>query len=179
MRFAIDGERIVVRSGAREQEVLGGLLREFTALAASRREDPMRGEKSPKDPALARLLPDPVHDDAEAAAELRLLTEASLITHKLANAEAVQASLAGADGGPARLDAAQELAWLKTLTDLRLVLAARLGIERDEDLGRRATETDRWMQSAYHWLGALQAQLLDAIEVRDAAIDADADEPSR
>lgn len=168
MRFGIDGDRIIVRSDPREQEVLGGLVREFTALAMTRREDPMRGEKTPKDPALARLLPDPVYGDAEAAAELRFLTESALITHKIANAEAVVASLATGEQ-IAPLDDAQELAWLKTLTDLRLVLAARLGIERDEDEGRNSTAVDRWMQDAYHWLGASQADLLDAIDARDEA----------
>lgn len=176
MRFGFDGERIVVLSEAREQEVLSGLLREFTALTASRRDDPMRGEKTPKDPALARLLPDPVHADDEASAELRFLTEAALITHKLTNAAAVEASLAASVGEPARLDDAQELAWLKTLTDLRLVLAARLAIERDDDLGRDATEVDRWMQTAYHWLGATQAELLDTIEARDAMQEAEVDD---
>jgi len=166
MRFQMDGERIVLVTDADEQQVLGGLISEFTALAASRREDPTRGEKLPKDPALARLLPDPVHGDPEAAAELRFLTEASLITHKLANAEQVRASL-GTDG-PAPLSDDAELAWLKTLTDLRLVLAARLGIEADGDTGRDASEADRWMQAAYHWLGAAQSQLLDVMELRDA-----------
>ena len=177
MRFGIDGDRIVVLSEPREQEVLDGLIREFAALAGTRREDPMRGEKTPKDPALARLLPDPVHGDAEAAAEIRFLTEASILSHKLANAEAVQASLEGAEGAPARLTESDELAWLKTLTDLRLVLAARLGIERDEDLGRSRSEVDRWMQSAYRWLAIAQSDLLDAIEVRDEAQSTGADEP--
>lgn len=166
MRFTLDGDRIVLRAEAREQEVLDGLITEFAALARTRSADPMRGEKAPKDPALARLLPDPVHDDAEAAADLRFMTEASILAHKLANAETVQASLPTADGS-AELSATEELAWLKTLTDLRLVLAARLGIERDSDRGRTETELDRWMQTAYQWLGMAQSDLLDALDARD------------
>ena len=53
------------------------------------------------------------------------------------------------------------------LTDLRLVLAARLGIERDGDRGRGWSANDRRMRVAYHWLGGVQDELLAAMAERD------------
>lgn len=172
MRFTLDGSSVVLKASAQEIDILTGMLGQFGELVEARSLDPHRGELTPKDPALARLLPDPVYGDPEASAELRSLTEAALISHKLRNAQTVNESLADARIAPAALDAGSEVAWLKILTDLRIVMAVRLGIERDEDAGRSETDAERWMQSAYHWLGAVQSDLLDAIAVRDAARDA-------
>lgn len=161
MRFVNDGGRIVLKARGRQADVVDELVRQLGGLIEARAS--AERSAAPTDPALARLLPDPVHDDPEAAAELRGMIESSLIAHKLRNARTVRESLSR----PGPLDEEAELAWLKTLTDLRLVLAARLGIVRDGDAGRYDSDTDRWMQSAYAWLGALQSQLLDAIERRD------------
>ncbi len=167
MRFTIDAGRILVRASGREIDLLTTMLSQFTDLVDARTRDPHRGELTPTDPALARLLPDPVHGDLEAAAELRSLTEAALITHKLRNAASMTGALADARTAPAALDADTELAWLKTLTDLRLVLAARLGIEHDGDRGRRWSLNDHRMQTAYHWLAGVQSDLLETIAKRD------------
>lgn len=123
---------------------------------------------APLDPALARLLPDAYRGDDEAASEHRQLTELGLIDRKIGNAQALLHSLDG-DGqaitpAAVRLDDSAVQSWLRTLTDLRLTLAARLEIEVDGDEGRDETELDHAMQGVYNWLGYLQSMLLDAID---------------
>ena len=101
----------------------------------------------PSDPALARLLPDASRDDPQAASDFRRYTERGLRRSKLAGLAAVRATLArpGQDGGWLRRLAADEAplhlrldddsarAWVVALTDLRLVLADRLGVRTDAD----------------------------------------------
>ena len=90
---------------------------------------------APADPALARLLPPMSHDDPELAAELRALTEGGLRSAKVSRLETVWRELRGParPGGAAVVRTGQEGAWLAALTDVRLVLASRLGIEDDDD----------------------------------------------
>lgn len=61
----------------------------------------------------------------------------------------------------------EALAWLKTLTDIRLTLGARLGIETDEDAdddGADDPEEVAALRDIFHWLGYVQDSLLTAIE---------------
>jgi hypothetical protein len=94
----------------------------------------------PVDPAVHRLLPDASDDDAELAAEFRRLTEGDLRNAKIERLRALWLSLTGgAAGAPDEADTdlvvarddAVDLA--ATITDLRLVLADRLGLETEED----------------------------------------------
>lgn len=110
----------------------------------------------PADAALARLLPDAYRDDAAASAEHRRLTEAGLITRKLDNAASVAGSLAE---GAVELDEAGAIAWLRALGDLRLALAARLGIESEDDAERIG---DR--EPVYGWLSWLQGSLVEVLD---------------
>ncbi|MEO8094749.1 MAG: DUF2017 domain-containing protein [Pseudolysinimonas sp.] len=119
------------------------------------------GTTAPLDPAVARLLPDAYRGDDAAASEHRHLTERGLIDRKVANARAVIASLAS---GTITLDQSEVQSWLRTLTDLRLTIAARLEIEQDGDEGRLETDSDFALQAAYDWLGYLQGTLVDAID---------------
>jgi hypothetical protein len=64
-------------------------------------------------------------------------------------------------GDAAQLDAGDIQAWLRTLTDLRLTLAARLQVERD---GTLPDGSDEMTVAVYEWLGYLQENLLDAID---------------
>lgn len=151
--------------------------------------DPLAGELGlsggpslpPDDPVLQRLLPDAYRDDSEEAAEFRRFTERSLTSAKVANAEAVLASLreAGLDETKVddedvedqeplevELDAAAVQAWLRTLTDIRLSLAVRLGIESDEDtmlLHQSEDEAVTAMTELYDWLGYVQETLVTAL----------------
>jgi len=133
----------------------------------------------PEDPVLHRLLPDAYRDDEEGAGEFRRFTERSLTSAKVANAEALIGSLV--DGGltfgtPAEddeqqieveLDDAEVQAWLRALTDVRLSLAVRLGIEDEDDamlIARSEDEAIAAMSEIYDWLGYVQETLISALD---------------
>jgi len=130
--------------------------------------------QAPDDPVLQRLLPDAYRDDEAAAADFRRYTERGLRDTKIANARAVIASLV--DGGMADeesadhqvevdLDAAQVQAWLRTLTDVRLALATRLGIEDDQHVWDEDSDDPvAVMHDVYDWLGFVQETLVLAID---------------
>ena len=111
------------------------------------------------DPVHDRLFPTAYRDDAEAAAEFRQYTHEGLRDRKTANAGRVAAGVAAAADGRIRLDADAIGAWLPALTDLRLVIAERLGVRADDD-----PLPDTQLAAVYLWLGELQARLVDAIE---------------
>jgi hypothetical protein len=178
-----------------EAQVIASLTSQVVELLRDRNgesesdPDPLAGELGlaggpslpPEDPVLQRLLPDAYRDDAEDSAEFRRFTERSLTSTKVANAEAVLASLkeAGLDdaafdeeGAEApdplevELDAAAVQAWLRTLTDIRLSLAVRLGIDDDQDamlLARSEDEAVVAMTELYDWLGYVQETLVTAL----------------
>jgi hypothetical protein len=87
--------------------------------------------RPPEDPALARLLPDAHKDDPRASAEFRRYTESGLRARKRQGLELALRTLER--GAPVRLDEAEASAWLVALTDVRLVLAERIGLKTDED----------------------------------------------
>jgi hypothetical protein len=89
----------------------------------------------PEDPAVARLLPDGSRDDPELAAEFRRLTEQGLRARKRTSLRAARETLA-TPTERLLVERPQAEAVLKGLTDLRLVLAERLGIRTDEDAER-------------------------------------------
>jgi len=155
----------------------------------------------PVDPAVHRLLPDASDDDDALAAEFRRLTEGDLRRMKIDRLGALWRALLGdppavgyrvaATGDPEtdllvpREDAVDLAA---TLTDLRLVLADRLGLESEEDsdalydaLDRRelgesdpartarevlADEIREYLGSVYAALGWLQESLM-AVLIED------------
>ncbi|MBD8660507.1 DUF2017 domain-containing protein [Frigoribacterium sp. CFBP 8754] len=114
----------------------------------------------PGDPAVARLLPSAYPDDEEAAAEFRRFTAVDLTARKVANARRVLDDL----GPPptSRLDEAGQQSWLRTLTDLRLVLGSRLGVT---DGGPAPTDDPAAlvMNDVFDWLGYLQESLVQAL----------------
>ena len=114
------------------------------------------------DPAIARLLPNAYLDDDHASQEFRYLTENSLISRKIANARTFKLTLDG--GGEVQLGPEAQQAWLRTLADIRLIIASRLGIEHDDDEGRADTDDDIMMQDVYAWLGMVQGSLVDALD---------------
>jgi hypothetical protein len=115
------------------------------------------------DPAVLRLLPDAYPDDPAASSEFRRFTSDGLAERKSANANAVIESLADVAAGRTktlRLDQPAVQAWLRSLTDLRLTIATRLGIETDED---RAASDDP-LGGIYDWLGFVQGTLVEALD---------------
>ena len=137
----------------------------------------------PDDPVLQRLLPDAYRDDPEDAGEFRRFTERSLTSAKVLNAETLIGSLVdggltfgdlpddlmGSDGDPVEveLDADEVQAWLRALTDVRLSLAVRLGIETDEDTYLVAQSEDdaiAAMSDIFDWLGYVQETLVAALD---------------
>ena len=113
------------------------------------------------DPALMRLLPDAYPEDAEASAEFRRYTSSGLLDRKIANADTVLLSLTAAiDTGNLTLDAQEVQAWLRCLTDIRLTLASRLGIETDD----QEPTGDLMLQELYDWLGFVQNSLVNALD---------------
>ena len=90
------------------------------------------------DPALERLLPPASYDDPVLAAEWRRLTGAHLRAEKTERLERVFHELRDPSGAGGRVlvPAGAEGDWLATLTDVRLVLASRLGVTEEEDVDR-------------------------------------------
>ncbi|MDH6181298.1 hypothetical protein M2152_001480 [Microbacteriaceae bacterium SG_E_30_P1] len=163
MPFRLEGGRYVAAFAQQEVEVLRELIDQMTAMLnplapASPDELGMNGSHAASDdPALRRLFPDAYRDDPDASSEYRRLTEQTLALRKVTNASLLRATLGD---GLAELDAPQAEAWLTVLTDLRLIIAVRLGIETADDVGH----DDEVMQDIYQWLGFVQGSLLDAME---------------
>ena len=126
----------------------------------------------PEDPALRRLLPDAHRDDAEAAAEFRRFTERGLRESKVNDAIVLLTSLGelsedDVDDLEFELDADEARSWLRTLTDLRLTIAERLGIAaEDEGFWELLPENDERLPvyEIYQWLGYLLESMLDAVQ---------------
>ncbi|TDQ44579.1 DUF2017 domain-containing protein [Actinorugispora endophytica] len=121
----------------------------------------------PEDPVLARLFPDAYTEDALAAGDFRRYTEDGLRRHKRENAQLVFDGIP-AGGGEITLDLADAHSWLKLLTDVRLSLGTRLGIEDEADLEalRQRLRGDESLASAahiYEWLTHLQESLVQAL----------------
>ncbi|MEO7006995.1 MAG: DUF2017 family protein [Terrimesophilobacter sp.] len=120
------------------------------------------------DPALTRLLPDAYRGDTYSAAEFRRFTEDSLADNKIHNAAVVIDSLERATASSAEwvettLDASEIQSWLRCLTDIRLTVAARLGIEADGDEGAD-DEEGLMLREVYDWLGFVQGSFIEALE---------------
>ena len=130
----------------------------------------------PDDPVLARLFPTAYRDDDEAAGEFRRYTETQLRTGKAGTAGTVIDMLEEAGLPPeldedgltidVELDQDQALAWMKTITDMRLALATRLGIEEDdEEFWEELPDDDprTHVHDIYDWLAYLQETLVRAL----------------
>lgn len=118
-------------------------------------------EGSASDPAVLRMLPDAYPSDPAASAEFRRFTVSGLVDRKVLNAETVTLTLSSAiESGEVLLDPRQSGAWMRSLTDIRLTLASRLGIETDD----QEPSDDTILQDLYDWLGYLQNSLVEAVE---------------
>jgi len=163
---------IVMRFDPSDAQVLRGLVTGVHELVgggpgAGPGADPLEalvgiGEstQAPRDPALARLLPDGYTDDTEAAGEFRRLTEATLRQHKSETARRVLDSLP-AGGGRVCLDAEDTRAWLSALNDIRLVVGTRLDVTEEMDTPEPGDPRGPGYE-LYRWLTLLQELLVEA-----------------
>lgn len=87
------------------------------------------------DPAIGRLLPDGHHDDPLAAAEFRRFSADGVRRAKIDRLREAIAALTP-DGEALKLAEPEAVSVLVSLTDVRLVLAERLGLHTEEDVGR-------------------------------------------
>ena len=124
--------------------------------------------REPLDPALARLLPSASEDDA-VAREVRPLTEESVRSAKGERLRTLWWALQ-APGHKVTIPVERAMDWAGALTDIRLVLAQRLGVEDAEDasdLEAVATsgtdEVSRALASLYLALSWLQESLVEAM----------------
>ncbi|MCU1442995.1 MAG: hypothetical protein JWQ59_1145 [Cryobacterium sp.] len=149
---------IVVELAVHERMLLAGLLEQLVDVLFD-----------DADPAMKRLLPDAYRDDPESAAEFRRFTAEGLAERKIANArtvlDVVGNNLEGVQEPEDRsivLDEFHAVQWLRALSDLRLTIANRLGIETDDDEGR-LDGVALPLQHTYYWLGDLQEALVQAL----------------
>jgi hypothetical protein len=127
--------------------------------------------ETPRDPVLARLLPDAYRDDSAAAGEFRRLMDGELRARKVSALRRLLDDLAvGArrrrDGLRVELDDVAAELWLYALTDVRLVLGTTLGVTEDMDDERATLEptSPRHAQLAiYDWVTWLQDALVRAV----------------
>jgi hypothetical protein len=179
------GGRVKVRLGDEDRSVVAGLLEAVAQMLEP--EEPQGDAPSdvdlferleaelaaprPADPAVARLLPDASRDDPELAEGFRRLTQDDLRDRKRGALGAAAAALRRR--APVVLSDGEAQALLKGLTDVRLVLAERLGLRTDEDaeflhaaVAAGADEGDNaWAQTAglYDVVTFLQEELVHAI----------------
>jgi hypothetical protein len=158
------------------------LLRNETA-APNGGEDPLEElldfsgpTTEPDDPVLARLFPTAYPDDVEAAGEFRRFTEGTLRDNKARGAGDIIETLEEAGLPPeldedqltvdVELDPSHSVTWLKSLTDIRLALATRLGVEEgDERYWEQLPDQDprAHVYDIYQWVGYLQETLVDSL----------------
>lgn len=185
--------QLVLELDAQEASILSNLVSQLLALLQSHSSvaldpDPLfaslevgGSEHLPDDPALARLLPD-AYEDAAHASDFRRVTEQGLINRKIEDALVISTSLSAGSPESASLDAAhgtevvinQETLppWIRSLTALRLSIAARLGIDSDADHeAREAAEEHANTMLIYDWLAAILDLLLRFAPVLEESIE--------
>ena len=187
--FRRKGDTFVARMDPAEVAVVTGLMDQtrtllqpevtatgdaFTDLIASMEFEAQPGHDHPaqdRDPALRRLLPDAHRGDPEVAAEFRHLTEQGLRQRKYATLTTAIDALAAATPEKVTLTRPQAEALLVALTDTRLLLGERLGLQTEEDterLAREAAVADLddplvYAVSVYDFLTWLQDSLTGAL----------------
>jgi hypothetical protein len=155
-RFRSSGDGATARFSVSNAELLASLARQLANVVAGR-------DDVAADAVLQRLLPDAYRDSPEDAAEFRRFTETDLGDEKVRGALAVAAALEPKPGQKkvtVELDAGEAFGWLRSLTDIRLALATRLGIDDDG----HAHEGSALDFAIYNWIGYLQDTLVRAID---------------
>ena len=180
--------RLIADFSGIEAELLRSLAAQLVELlrneaAVPREQDPFEAmmdfsgpTNAPEDPVLARLFPTAYTDDDEAAAEFRRFTEGALRDGKSTAACTIIDGLEEAGLPPelteeglhfdVELDEPTAETWLRSLTDIRLALATRLGVEEDDEARWQAVPDEDPTKQAhdiYEWVGYLQETLVQAL----------------
>ncbi|MGO1537919.1 MAG: DUF2017 family protein [Leucobacter sp.] len=179
------GGGLRLRLDADESALLNQLVGQLTTLLQSHSgtvldADPLfaslevgGSDEPPLDPALARLFPD-AYESGDDASDFRRVTEQGLLNRKLQDALSVTASLGveSPDDPPGEVEV--EIAgetipvWVRTLTALRLAIAARVGMERESDHADLIDSDDtRGTMLVYDWLAAILDSILRMAPHRD------------
>jgi len=141
---------VVARVVADVGLLLGGEPFGMEIDAADADEDPLfrhlRGFESalsdPDDPAVLRILPNAAPDDRDVADEFRRFTEPELRSLKVDRLRTIWKAL-NEDGPEWVVPTGDAMSTAAALTDIRLVLASRLGMETDADATALHEEIDR------------------------------------
>lgn len=141
-----------------EVTYLGDLVDEFIAVIAH--------ADQASDTGVARLTPNAYPEDADASAEFATATRDDLLDRRTADATVVRRTLT--DATDVVIPWKDLDSWLRTLTALRLVIAARLGLTDDD--GEHDPEDPRF--GVFDWLGY---RLDELISVADALDDSPGD----
>ncbi|MEF3403187.1 DUF2017 family protein [Agromyces sp. CCNWLW203] len=118
------------------------------------------------DPALGRLLPNAYPDDHDAAHDYTRYTRDSLVDGKRQAAQRVRDATAVEEPGGVvqiELDQSEAWGWLTFLTDLRLILAERVGIVDEDETDADETRDD-YLRAAYEWAGFVQGSMLEVLD---------------
>lgn len=170
--FRRDGEAIEAKFEDIEVSVLTNLTEQLRQLI-----DGVAHGTAEFDAAGKRLFPSAYLDDDEAAAEFRRFTVAELATAKRGDAETVLDTFRDSGALPVqmgrpvgiRLERERALAWMRSLTDLRLSLDSRIA-EPTEELSAELTDDDvESLRGMYDWLTFVQGTLIEAVEELDEA----------
>jgi erythromycin esterase-like protein len=160
--FRRSGRTLVARFTSVDAQVLRQCVAELAALLSDTLDR--------DDPAVERLFPDVYPEDPDDEAEYRRFTEADLKATKLDQVRTVLSDLLQS-GGEVRLDEQGADVWLRALTDVRLALGTRLGVQDDTDIQselddavlRDPTSTRVGQLSVYAYLSLLQESLVGAL----------------
>ena len=178
-RFRRTSRGIEARLDDGERELVARLFADVAEMlddGAAAEQDPLADlvgisetATTPQDPALLRLLPHGSRDDEEAAGDFRRYTERGLRARKRDALGTARQTLERP--GPLALTPPEATAWLTALTDVRLVIAERLGLRTDEDAEElhavvaAGDEDDprTWMAAVYDFLTWLQETLVSVL----------------
>lgn len=148
------GVRLVL--DADEARVLRGLAGELRSV--------LTGAGPADDPVVERLFPAAYEDPMEEET-YRDLVGGDLEQEKIAGLEAIAAALENGDDADLRLGSEDAESWLASLTDMRLALGTRLGVD-EERMGARVDpkDPDAPALTILHWLGWVQEGILHALQ---------------
>lgn len=145
---------VVLRLVPDEAELLRRLVEEMQTL--------LEAEIPREDAVIARLFPRAYESDSEERA-FRDMVDHQLTSEKRAALETVRRSLGGSGAVVAELEAGHLDAWLRVLTDMRLAIGTRLGVDEETmATGVDPADPNGPALTALHWLGSLQERLVRA-----------------